>query len=354
MTSIVECVPNVSEGRDARVISELARAIGNVHGLSLFDTSSGISAHRTVFTFIGTPEQVLEGAYQLIYKGHALVDLRRHQGTHPRIGAVDVCPFVPLHDVSMSECIAMAHRLAARIAVELSIPSYLYGLAARDAGRRELGPLRRGGFENLSSRMNEPRWRPDYGPPCAHPSAGVTLIGARNLMIAYNVNLKTDDVEIAAQIAAVLRESGIVRRDEEGRLMRDREGVPLRSPGLPACRAIGWSVPEYGCAQVSCNLLDYRCTGLHDVYIRIRELANAAGTDVAGSEIIGLVPEGALVAAGSHFLGGARGDLPEEEAIRLAVDRLGLAAVAPFDPDQKILEVQLRKLDLPVRLDPSP
>jgi glutamate formiminotransferase/formiminotetrahydrofolate cyclodeaminase len=331
MRKIVECVPNISEGRDRSVIDEVASA-ALVAGVKILHLDIGRDAHRTVITLAGEPEAMVEAMFRLVRKTVEKIDLRKHVGTHPRIGATDVCPFVPIQNVSMEECVKLSRALGHRVAAELSLPVYYYEEAATSPDRKNLPYLRQGGFEALPSRMKRPELRPDEGPADPHPSAGALITGARTILIAYNVRLATRSVEIARAIASTLRESGGVVQDESG---------PRRAPGkLPLVRAIGWFMEEFDAAEVSYNLLDYRVTGLYEVFEATSKEAARHGVSVTGSEIIGLVPQAALVEAGRRVEASVGG--PDEgRLIDLAVAHLRLAASGPFNPKEKILEERL-------------
>ena len=330
---VVECIPNFSEGRDPSVLSKITDAVESVDGVRLLDVDPGHAAHRTVVTFAGAPEAVTEAAFRAIAQATASIDLRRHQGTHPRLGATDVCPLVPVTGVSMEETVQYARRLARRVGDELAVPVYLYEKAATDPRRRNLAVIRRGQFEGLAHKMTLPQWRPDFGPPEPHPSAGATVIGARDFLVAYNVNLDTKDAHLAHAIACDVRESG--RRTSTG-----------RTPGsLQAVKALGWFIEEYDRAQVSMNLTDLGVTSVHDAFEEVRTKAAARGVRVTGSELVGLVPLRAMVAAGRFYLDGAMAS--EKEMVSAAVESLGLGELRPFEPRRKILEYRLGEAGVP-------
>jgi glutamate formiminotransferase / formiminotetrahydrofolate cyclodeaminase len=323
MSKIVECVPNFSEGRDRGVIDAIAESIRATGGCSLLDVDAGRSTHRTVFTFVGSPEAVVLGALAAARTARRLIDMRRHQGEHPRIGALDVCPFVPVADVSMEECVLCATEFGRRLAAELSVPVYLYEAAAKAAHRKTLRQIRDGEYEGLTAKLAAPEWAPDFGPAQLVPEWGATVTGARFFLIAYNVNI-FGTKEQAHRIALNLREQG---RGPD-------------SPGrLKAVKAVGWWIEEYGLAQVSMNLEDYRVTPVHEAFEACVEEARALRVGVAGSEIVGLVPRAALLAAADHFV--EREDLfilDERQKLRLASERLGLCSVSPFDPGRRVIE----------------
>ena len=339
MERIVECVPNFSEGRDQSVIDRITAEIEKVEGAKLLDVDCGRDTNRTVVTFAGGPEAVLEAAFQAIRCASELIDMRRHAGAHPRMGATDVCPLVPVAGVTMAECIELARRLGQRVAEELAIPVYLYEEAAAAPERRSLAWLRSGEYEGLAAKLERPEFRPDFGEAIFNARSGATVIGARQFLIAWNINLNTTSVRLAREIATRLREKG-------GKVRNRATGVTETVPGLlPAVRAVGWYIDEYGLAQVSINLLDFHITPLHRVFEEAERLAADCGLRVTGSELVGLVPLAALVDCGRHFLarqGGCRA-VSESELVRVAVQSLGLGDVAPFEPQHKIIEYRLRQ-----------
>ena len=334
---LIECVPNFSEGRDPAVIAAITSAITATEGATLLDVDPGAATNRTVITFVGPPEAVEEAAFQAIRTAASLIDMTKHQGEHPRMGATDVCPFVPLQDVTMDECVAVANRLGRRVGEELGIPVFLYERAATDEERRSLAMIRRGEYEGLSDRTDAP----DFGPREFNPRSGATAVGAREFLVAYNINLNTRDQKLANQIAGVLRETGRPRRDEKGVILRDADGTALREEGeFEELRGVGWYIEEYGRAQLSFNLTNYKVTSLHQVFDAACREAEARGLRVTGSELVGLVPRQALLAAGDHYLArqGATTGVPESERIHSAVLSLGLDDLGPFDPAAKVIE----------------
>jgi glutamate formiminotransferase/formiminotetrahydrofolate cyclodeaminase len=327
---LVECVPNVSEGRDPIVIAALAAAIRDVPGVRLLHVDPGADAHRTVFTFAGEPEAVGDAAVALARTVAAQVDMRQHHGAHPRLGALDVCPFVPMRGVSLDRCAMVARRVAATIAHDLGMPVYLYEAAAFRSDRRALPALRRGEYEGLAARLGEPAWTPDFGPRVLHPAMGAAIVGARPFLIAWNLSLDTADAHIATQIARRVRASGWTRVVN---------GQRVRLPGrLPAVRAVGWEMPSYGQAQVSLNLLDFHTTPMHEAYRVVSDEAAALGAAVIGSELVGLVPLEALRASGRAALGAAAARASDAALVDAARRMLGLDAVHPFDPRARVLE----------------
>lgn len=330
---IVECVPNVSEGRDPVVIAALAASVRAVPSVRLLHVDAGHDAHRTVFTFAGPPEAVADAAIALGHAVAARVDMRRQHGAHPRVGALDVCPFVPVRGVSMERCVALARRVGSTLAHDFGLPVFLYEAAAFDPERRALPGLRRGEYEGLAVKLAAPAFVPDFGPAHPHPTLGAAIVGARPFLIAWNLSLDTTDVAVARAIAEEVRESGQVVVGGDGGRVR-RRGL------LPAVRAVGWGMPSYGHAQVSLNVLDFRVTPLHVAYRVVAERAALRGARVIGSELIGLVPLEALLDAGRAATG--QEGASEAELVARAVDALGLAALQPFDPRARVLEWVLR------------
>ncbi len=340
---LVECVPNFSEGRDKGVIAAITAAVERA-GATVLDCDPGAAANRTVLTMAGTPEVVEAAAFEAIKTASELIDMSRHHGEHPRMGGTDVCPFVPLQGVTMAECIEMARRLGARVGGELGIPVYLYDEAASRPDRRSLADVRKGEYEALPTKFPDPAWAPDFGPAAFNPRTGATVIGAREFLIAWNVNLNTRDKTLASRIAIRLREAGGPARAADGERILDPNGEVVKLPGLlKALRAVGWTIDEYGIAQVSVNLLNYRVTPLHVAFEEARRLAADLGVAVTGSELVGLVPKEALLASGRYYLErqGLSPAAPEPELIHIAVRSLGLSDVKPFVPADKVIETRL-------------
>ena len=345
MQRIIECVPNFSEGRDKSVLDAISAEIAGVDGVSLLDVDPGAATHRTVFTFVGEPEPVAEAAFRAIAKAAELIDMSKHHGAHPRMGATDVCPFVPVSGVTMEECVEVARRVGERVGRELKIPVYLYEHAATSPDRRSLADVRAGEYEALPAKLKDPRWKPDFGPDVFNSRAGATVVGAREFLIAYNVNLDTPDRKLANEIALNIRETGRLKKDEKGNQVFDAAGNKVRTVGLlPAVRAVGWYIQEYGCAQVSINLLNYAVTPPHAAFEACVEEARKLGLRVTGSELVGLIPKAALLSAGAFYLerAGKSTGVPETELAHTAVHSLGLAELAPFDPQQKVIEYRIR------------
>jgi len=356
MQRLVECVPNFSEGRDRGKIAAITGAIEAVPGAALLDVDPGADTNRTVVTFVGPPDAVLEAAFRAIETAARVIDMRRHTGAHPRMGATDVCPFVPVRGVDMEECAELARSLGARVGRELGIPVYLYERAASRPERRNLADVRAGEYEGLAARAGDPRWKPDFGPHEFHAQAGATAIGAREFLIAYNVNLNTRSKKLAHDIALDIRESGRRARDADGKAIRDADGSFVMVPGrLRECKAVGWYIPEYAAAQISINLTNHHVTPVHAAFDAVVEAAAERGLRVTGSELVGLIPLEAVRMAGIHYLEkqGLTAGVPEAELVRVAATSLGLDDLAPFDPSQKIIEYRLRRKNALVDLSVS-
>lgn len=346
MQQIVECVPNFSEGRNLDVINKITAEIEKTPGAVLLDVDPGADTNRTVVTFVGSPDAVVEAAFLAIRKAAELIDMRQHQGAHPRMGATDVCPFVPVRGLTMEDCVALARQLGQRVGEELGIPVYLYEYAATSPERRNLATVRAGEYEGLEAKLQDPQWRPDFGPTQFNPTAGATAIGARKFLIAYNVNLNTRDRKLARDIALDIREKGRARRDEQGKIMRDENGNIIRRPGtLKAVKAVGWYIDEYSMAQVSINLTDFETTPLYKVFDEVVRQAEKRGLRVTGSEIVGMIPLQAISDAGKYYLEkqGKTAGVPERELVRIAIQTMGLNEVSRFDPDERIIEYRLEK-----------
>lgn len=341
---LVECVPNISEGRRPEVYQAAAKAAASAAGVTLLNVDPGAETNRTVITFVGEPEAVLEGAFRLICAAVELIDMSAHHGAHPRIGAVDVVPFVPVSEVTMDDCATLARRLGERVGRELKLPVYLYEHAASQAARRNLADIRGGEYEGLSDKLKDPAWKPDFGPASFVPRSGATVIGARKFLVAFNVNLNTLDKRLANRVALDVREKGRMRRDEHGQPVLDQGGNPVWDPGLlKSVKAVGWVIPEFGCAQISMNLTDLDVTPLHMAFDTCDERARERGLRVTGSELVGLVPKAALLEAGRHYLAqmGRSTGVPESALIQAAIRTLGLSEVKAFDPAERIIEYRL-------------
>ncbi|MFH0765466.1 MAG: glutamate formimidoyltransferase, partial [Calditrichota bacterium] len=327
MPAIIECVPNFSEGRDRHVIDQITSVITPIEGVQLLDVDPGEATNRTVVTFAGTPEGVLEAAFQAIRRASELIDMRRQHGAHPRMGATDVCPFVPVSGVTMDDCVELARRLGERVGAELGFPIYLYEYAASRPERKNLANCRLGEYEGLASRVGDPKWTPDFGPHTFNAKSGATAIGARDFLIAWNINLNTRNTKLASRIANRLRERGYGQRDAQGKFLRDENSKVILVPGLfEGVKAVGWFIDEYDLAQVSINVTKYKETPLQDIFDAAVELGLEFGVRVTGSELVGLIPLEAMLAAGRHYLekqGGITG-ASETDLIRMAILSLGL------------------------------
>lgn len=341
---LVECVPNFSEGRNEKVINAIADAVRSVQGVSLLDVDPGWSTNRTVITFVGTPEVIVEGAFQAIKTAQSLIDMRNHRGEHPRIGATDVVPFVPVSGVTMEECVKLAEALGERVGRELKIPVYLYADAAKSEDRRSLADVRKGEYEALPEKIKEKSFKPDFGPCEFNAQSGATVIGARQFLIAYNVNLNTRSKKLANEIALTVREAGRAKRGPDGSIVKSQDGVSVMVPGtLKAVRAVGWYVDEYKRAQVSINLTDISTCSVHQAFDEVARVAQEMGLRATGSEIVGLVPLAPMLDAGRHYLKqqGRSTGVSEAELIETAIQTLGLAELTPFDPAKKIIEYRV-------------
>lgn len=341
---LVECVPNFSEGRNASIIESITSVIADTEGAHLLDVDPGKDTNRTVVTFVADYDAAVEAAFRAIAKAAQVIDMSKHTGAHARMGATDVCPFIPVAGVTMDDCVELARRLGERVGGELGIPVYLYEAAASSPDRVNLASVRSGEYEGLPQKLQDPRWKPDYGPAEFNPRTGATVIGARKFLIAYNVNLNTKNSKLAHDIAMTIREAGRNLRDKEGKFVRDNDGVPIKQPGtLNACKAVGWYIDEYKRAQISINLTDFDVTPPHLAFDEVVKQAEIHGLRVTGSELVGLIPLEAILRAGKHYLekAGQSTGIPEAEIIETAVQSLGLAELGPFDPQKKIIEYRV-------------
>ncbi|WP_148468078.1 glutamate formimidoyltransferase [uncultured Alistipes sp.] len=356
---IVECVPNFSEGRDKRVIGEITAAIESVEGVKLLDVDPGEATHRTVVTFVGEPEAVVEAAFRGVKRAAELIDMRRHHGAHPRMGATDVLPLIPVSGITLEECADLARTLARRIADELAVPTYCYEAAAFTPERRNLAVCRQGEYEALPEKLAHAASAPDFGTrPYDEGVArtGATAVGARDFLVAVNFNLNTTSTRRANAIAFDVREKGRPVREGNpitGKIVKDADGNPVMRPGtLPGTKAIGWYIEEYGIAQVSMNITDIARTPLHVAFDEVCRKADERGVRVTGTEIVGLVPKRALVEAGRYFLHKQRRStgISEEEIVRMAVKSMGLDDLKPFVAEEKVIEYLLEAEDKKKRL----
>ena len=351
MQKLIECVPNFSEGRDQNVIREIADAIKSVDGVSLLDVDPGASTNRTVVTFVGSPDAAIEAAFRGIKKAAELIDMRKHKGAHPRMGATDVCPFIPVSNVNWEEAIDCANRLAKRVGDELKIPVYLYEKAAKSKSRSNLSVIRVGEYEGFFEKIRQPEWKPDFGPTVFNEKSGATVIGVRDFLVAYNVNLNTRSVRRATSVAFDVREQGRVQTEDGtpgGKPVLDANGEPIRVPGmLKHVKAIGWFVKEYGIAQVSMNLTNIEETPVHAAFDACCESAAKRGLRVTGSEIVGMVPKKCLVDAGRYFLRKQKWSegVSDQELIDIAVRSMGLSELRPFDPKEKVIEFKIESAE---------
>jgi glutamate formiminotransferase/formiminotetrahydrofolate cyclodeaminase len=339
MKKIVECVPNFSEGRSASTIKAIAESIHGVEGVKLLNVEPDKDYNRTVVTFVGEPEAVVEAAFQATKTAAHLIDMEHHKGEHPRIGATDVVPFIPVAGVTMAECIRLANAYGKRVAAELHIPIYLYEAAATSPDRKNLADVRKGEYEFLAEKLRDPHWNPDYGTAEFNKKSGATVTGARKFLIAYNVNLNTAELSIAQEIALRIRESGRPKKDASGKAMKNEKGETIKIPGtLHAVKAMGVMVERFNIAQVSINLVDFEVTPPHIAYEEVKKQARSLGADATGSEIVGLTPLKALLMTGKFYNTSSTSD---EELITIAVERLGLSQLEKFDPQKKVIEYQL-------------
>ena len=351
---LIECVPNISEGRNQIVIDKIVDVIETVEGVKLLNVDPGKATNRTVITFVGEPQAVIDAAFLLIEKAKELIDMSLHNGEHPRMGAVDVCPLIPISNITMEETVEYAHKLGERVGDELGIPIYCYENAAKEDKRVNLSNCRSGEYEGLSKKIITSVWKPDYGPSKFTESvvkSGVTAISARDFLIAYNVNLNSTSSRRANAIAFDLREAGRIKREGDkisGKIVKDKNGEAVRQPGIfKNLKGIGWYIEEYGIAQISYNLTNINITSLHDVFEKTCQRAEIRGLRVTGSELIGLVPKKVLIDAGKYFLQKQSRSLAisDEEIIHIAIKSLGLDELQPFNPEERIIEYALKNDD---------
>lgn len=344
---LIECVPNISEGRDINKINTIANVVKTVEGVKLLDIDPGKATNRTVITFVGEPENVIEAAFRLIKKASELIDMSKQTGEHPRFGSTDVCPLVPIANISMDETATYAHKLGKRVGEELGISGYFYENAATKDDRKNLATVRSGEYEGLKEKLSKPNWKPDFGPSEFNQqtiSAGVTAISARDFLVAYNVNLNSTSTRRANAIAFDVREAGRVKRDGNpitGKKVLDTNGEPVRIPGkLKAVKGIGWFIEEYGIAQISYNLTNISITSMHEAFYETVKSATERGLRVTGSELVGLVPLQAMLDAADFFLKKQERSLgiSEQEKIKIAIKSLGLDDLKPFNPQERIIE----------------
>ncbi|MBQ6237729.1 MAG: glutamate formimidoyltransferase [Bacteroidales bacterium] len=347
MKQLIECVPNISEGRDMNIINQVTAEIEKVEGVKLLDVDPGQTTNRTVITFVGEPEQACEAAYRVVKKAAELIDMRQHHGAHPRQGATDVCPLIPVSNITMEETVQYAHRLAERIGNELQIPIYCYENAAKLPERRNLAYCRTGEYESLSTRLGTEQWKPDYGPNAWNDhtaQTGATQVGARDFLVAINYNLNTTSTRRANAIAFDVREKGRPMREggkPSGKPMKDENGKTIMIPGtLKGTKAIGWYIEDYGIAQVSMNITSIKVAPVHLCFDEVCRCAANRGLRVTGCEIVGLIPKSVLIDAGKYYLAKQRRSLgvSEEEIMKVAIKSMGLDDLKPFDPKEKVIE----------------
>ena len=347
MKQLIECVPNISEGRDENIIKQVTDMVETVEGVRLIDVDPGKATNRTVITFVGPPKEVCEAAFRVVKKASELIDMRKHHGEHPRFGATDVCPLVPVASITMDETVEYARSLGKRIGEELGIPVFSYEFAAFKPERKNLATCRAGEYEALKDRLITPEWKPDFGPAEFNESvakSGVTAVGARNFLVAYNANLNTTSTRRANAIAFDVRERGRTKREGDpvtGKIVNNKNGKPVMIPGmLKSVKAIGWFIEEYGVAQISMNLTDITVTAVHEAFDAVVKSADSRGIRVTGSELVGVIPLKAMLDAGKHYLRKQKRStgIPDREIIKIAVKTLGLDELGPFAPDKKIIE----------------
>lgn len=349
MSQIIECVPNFSEGRDLNVIKQITDAIETVEGVKLLNVDPGKATNRTVVTIAGEPKTVIEAAFRGIKKASELIDMSRHKGEHPRMGATDVCPLVPISGISMEETAEYARVLGKRVGEELGIPVYLYEAAQTNPARKNLSVIRAGEYEGFFKKIAQPEWKPDFGPSEFNQKSGGTVIGARDFLVAYNVNLNTTSVRKANSIAFDVREAGRVKRIGDpvtGEIVKDEKGKPVNIPGtLKSVKAIGWFIEEYGVAQISMNLTNITITSVHEAFEEVCRKADARGIRVTGSELVGLIPLNSLLDAGRYFLKKQQRSVgvSDAELIKIAVKSMGLDELSPFKAEERVIEYILNK-----------
>jgi glutamate formiminotransferase/formiminotetrahydrofolate cyclodeaminase len=349
MQPIIECVPNFSEGNDPSIIKQITDQVESIEGVRLLNVDPGKATNRTVVTFVGNPEAVVQAAFLAIKKAGELIDMSRHKGEHPRMGATDVCPLIPISNITMEETARYAQLLAKRVGEELQIPVYLYEAAQSDTRRRNLSVIRAGEYEGFFKKIQDPAWKPDFGPAEFDARRGGTVIGARDFLVAYNINLNTTSTRRANAIAFDVREAGRVKKEilpdgQPGKVVKDEQGKPVSVPGtLKSVKAIGWYIEEYGIAQISMNLTNIKITPVHIAFDEVCKKAEARGIRVTGSELVGLVPLKSLTDAGHYFLRKQQRStgVSEKELIKIAVKSMGLDELAPFKPKERIIEYLL-------------
>ena len=359
MKKLVECVPNFSEGRDQNKIGDIVKQMSDVSGITVLDVDPGPDTNRTVVTIVGSPEAVGEAAFQGIKRASEVLDMSQHSGTHPRMGATDVCPFIPVSDVTIEECVELSKQVGNRVGDELGIPVFLYEKSAQKDNRVKLPDIRKGEYEGLAEKLTDSNWKPDFGPAKLHIKAGATVMGCREFLIAYNINLNTKDYRLATDIAFELREAGRSKRTPnpnsknllDGEIVRNENGSPVKVPGMfKDVKGIGWYVDIYNRAQISINFNNFKVSTIHDVFDEACTLANERGIRVTGSELVGLIPLEAMLMAGRHYLNKQNRSLgvPTADIVECAVQSLGLNDVTEFDPNVKIIDYAVQSEDRPL------
>ncbi len=359
MEKLVECVPNFSEGRDQNKIGDIVKQMSDVPGITVLDVDSGPDTNRTVVTIVGSPQAVGEAAFQGIKRASEVLDMSQHSGTHPRMGATDVCPFIPVSDVSIEECVKLSKLVGKRVGDDLGIPVFLYDKSAQKPDRVKLPTIRKGEYEGLGEKLKDDNWKPDYGPSKRHVKGGATVMGCRGFLIAYNINLNTKDHRLATDIAFELREAGRSKRTPnpnsknllDGEIVRNDDGSPVKVPGMfKDVKGIGWYVDIYNRAQISINFNNFKVSTIHDVFDAACILANERGIRVTGSELVGLIPLEAMLMAGRHYLNKQNRSLgvPTADIVECAVQSLGLNDVTEFDPNVKIIDYAVQSEDRPL------
>jgi glutamate formiminotransferase/formiminotetrahydrofolate cyclodeaminase len=359
MKKLVECVPNFSEGRDQNKIGDIVKQMSDVPGITVLDVDPGPDTNRTVVTIVGSPEAVGEAAFQGIKRASEVLDMSQHSGTHPRMGATDVCPFIPVSDVTIEECVELSKQVGNRVGDELGIPVFLYEKSAQKDNRVKLPDIRKGEYEGLAEKLTDSNWKPDFGPAKLHIKAGATVMGCREFLIAYNINLNTKDYRLATDIAFELREAGRSKRTPnpnsknllDGEIVRNENGSPVKVPGMfKDVKGIGWYVDIYNRAQISINFNNFKVSTIHDVFDEACTLANERGIRVTGSELVGLIPLEAMLMAGRHYLNKQNRSLgvPTADIVECAVQSLGLNDVTEFDPNVKIIDYAVQSEDRPL------
>ena len=344
MDKIVECVPNFSEGKDKSIINAISAAIETVDGVKLLNVDPGEDFNRTVYTFVGEPKSILEAAFRAAKIGISLIDMTKHKGEHARMGALDVCPFIPIKGVTDIDCINLSKKFGDRLANDVGIPVFLYAKSATKPERIRLPDIRKGEYEALEEKFKDPSFKPDYGKSEFVPKSGATATGCRDILLAYNINLDTNDKSIASKISGKIRTSGVIKKDKDGNKILDSDGKPVRIPGRFKGVQAGGMMFDENIAQVSMNLLNYHKVNLHDVFEAVKEEAEKLGTKATGSEIVGLVPKDSLILAGKFYSNKDGLKVKdEEELVSIAIDKLGLSELYPFKPEEKVIEYMVEE-----------